>query len=128
MNRRGRPEEIFSAFGTNFKGKVKELKIEARKVKEFSADKSTTKNFNPPASLHIDRVCEREIKTVKDSLCSMIKSTELTEFQLCTVFIETEAMVNNFPLTHIRDSPDDFEVLTLNHFLLGRFITMGEVC
>ena len=80
MNRSGRPEEIFSDFGTNFKGKVKELKIEARKVKEFSADKSITKNFNPPASLHIGRVCEREIKTVKDGLCSMIKSTELTEF------------------------------------------------
>ena len=42
MNRRGRPDEIFSDGGTNFKGTVQELKIEARKVKEFSADKGTT--------------------------------------------------------------------------------------
>ena len=42
MNRRGRPDEIFSDCGTNFKGTVQELKIEARKVKEFSADKGTT--------------------------------------------------------------------------------------
>ena len=32
MNRKGRPDEIFSDCGTNFKGTVHELKIEARKV------------------------------------------------------------------------------------------------
>ena len=30
MNRKGRPDEIFSDCGTNFKGTVQELKIEAR--------------------------------------------------------------------------------------------------
>ena len=36
--------------------------------------------------------------------------------------------MNNRPLTHVSDSPDDFEALTPNHFLLGRFNTMGKVC
>ena len=40
MNRRERPDEIFSDCGTNFKGIVQELKIETRKVKELSADES----------------------------------------------------------------------------------------
>ena len=86
MNRRGKPDEVFSDCGTNFKGTVQELKIEARKVKEFSIDKGTTWNFNPPASPHMGGVSKREIKTVKDVHYSMIKSTVLTELQLCTIF------------------------------------------
>ena len=39
MNRRQRPDELFRDSGTNFKGTVQELKTEARKVEEFSADK-----------------------------------------------------------------------------------------
>ena len=71
------------------------MKIEARKFKEFSADKGTTWNFNAPASSHMGGVWERGIKTVKDVLYSMIKSTVLTEFQLRTKSTEIEAIVNN---------------------------------
>ena len=85
MNRRGRPDEIFSDCGTTFKGTVQELKIEVRKVKEFSADKGTTWNFKSPASPHMGGVWERGIKTVKDVLYSMTKGAVLTEFQLCTI-------------------------------------------
>ena len=128
MNRRGKPDEIFSDCGTISKGTVQELKIEARKVKEFSTDKGATWNFNQPASPHMGEVWERKIKTAKDILCSMIKSTVLTEFQFCTIFTEIEVIMNSCSLTHVSNSPDDIEALTLNHFLLGRFSTMGEVC
>ena len=128
MNRRGRADEICSDCGTNFKGTVQELKIEGKKVKEFSADKGTTWNFNPPVSPHMGGVWKRGIKTAKDVLYSMIKSTVLTEFQLCTIFTEIEVIVSSRPLTHVSDSPDDFEALTPNHFLLGRFNTTGELC
>ena len=36
--------------------------------------------------------------------------------------------MNNRPLTHASDSPDDFVALNLNHFLLGRFNITGKVC
>ena len=85
------------------------MKIEVRKVKEFSADKGTTWNFNPPTSPYMGGVWERGIKTVKDVLCGMIKSTVLTEIQLCTIFKEIEVIVNNRPLTKVSDSPDVFE-------------------
>ena len=85
------------------------MKIEARKVKEFSADKGTTWNFNPPTSPYMGGVWERGIKTVKDVLCGMIKGTVLTEIQLCTIFKEIEVIVNNRPLTKVSDSPDVFE-------------------
>ena len=104
------------------------MKIEARKFKEFLSDKGTTWNFHPPASSHMGGMWERGIKTVKDVLYSMRKGTVLTEFQLRTIFTEIEAIVNNRPLTHVIDSPDDFEALTPKHFLLGRFNATGEVC
>ena len=56
MNRRGSPDEIFSDCGTNFQRIVQELKTDARKVKKFSADKGTTWNFNPPASVYMSEV------------------------------------------------------------------------
>ena len=58
----------------------------------------------------------------------MIKGTALTESQLRTIITEIEAIVNNRSLTHVSDSPDDFEALTSNHFLQGRFSITGEVC
>ena len=36
--------------------------------------------------------------------------------------------MNNRPLTYVSNSPDDFEALNLNHFLLGRFNITGKVC
>ena len=128
MNRRGRPDEIFSDSGTNIKGTVQEFKIEARKFKGISADQSTTFNFNPTASPHMGGVWERGIKTVKGVIYIMIKSTVLTEFELCAILTEIEAIVNNRTLTHVSDIPDDFEVLTPNHFFLGRFNTTGAAC
>ena len=85
------------------------MKIEARKVKEFSADKGTTWNINPPTSPYMGGEWERGIKRVEDVLCSMIKSTVLTEIQLCKMFKENEVIVNNRPLTTVSDSPDVFE-------------------
>lgn len=58
----------------------------------------------------------------------MIKSTVLTEFQLCTIFTEIEAITNNHLLTHVNNSQDDFEALTLNSFLLERLNAVSEVC
>lgn len=60
MNRRGRPDETFSTCGTNSKRTVQDLKqeIKARKAKQFSAEKSTSWNFNPPASPHMGNVCQ----------------------------------------------------------------------
>ena len=98
MNRSGRPEEIFSDCGTNFKGTVQELKIEARKVKNLSTDKRSTWNFNPhPASPHTGGVWERGIKTANGVLYSMKTSKVLTEFQMYLIFTGIEAIVNNRP-------------------------------
>ena len=64
---------------------------------------------------------ERLIRTVKNVMFSMIKNTVLTDFQLMTIFTEIEVIVNNRPLTYGSDNPDDFELLTPNNLLLGRY-------
>ena len=60
-------------------------------------------------------------RTVKKVMFSMIKNTVLTDFQLMTIFTEIEVIVNNRPLTYGSDNPDDFELLTPNNLLLGRY-------
>ena len=64
---------------------------------------------------------ERLTRTVKKVMFSMIKNTVLTDFQLMTIFTEIEVIVNNRPLTYGSDNPDDFELLTPNNLLLGRY-------
>ena len=64
---------------------------------------------------------ERLIRTVKNVIFSKIKNTVLTDFQLMTIFTEIEVIVNNRPLTYGSDNPDNFELLTPNNLLLGRY-------
>ena len=84
------------------KEQLKRWKLKQEKSKNFQ-------NFNPPTSPYMGGEWERGIKTVEDVLCDMIKSTVLTEIQLCKMFKENEVIVNNRPLTTVSDSPDVFE-------------------
>ena len=65
-------------------------------------------------------VWERLAWAVKLSLLHVIKDRILTDFQMMTVFTESENTVNNRPLTENSDNVKDFEALTPNHFLIGR--------
>ena len=121
VNRRGKPEEIYSDCGTNFKGTTSELNIQTRRVNEYASNEKITWHFNPPAAPHMGGVWERIVRTVKRVMFDMIKNTVLTEFQLMTIFTEVEAIVNNRPLTYLSDNPDDLEPLTPNHLLIGRY-------
>ena len=107
------------------KEQFKSLKLKQENSKEFQQTKAP--HLTLTQLLHLTWV-GRGIKTVKGVIYIMIKSTVLTEFQLCTILTEIEAIVNNRTLTHVSDIPDDFEVLTPNHFFLGRFNTMGAAC
>ena len=125
INRRGRPKTILSDCGSNFKGTVAELKphlteLNQGKISNFTSNQNIQWKFNPPSSPHMGGSWERLVQTVKRSLFNIIKDRVLTDFQMITVFTEVEVVVNNRPLTANSDDIEDLEVLTPNHFLIGR--------
>ena len=76
--------------------------------------------FNPPYSSHFGGFFEREIRTVRKILFSILTSQNirLSDENLCTVMCEIESIMNNRPLTEITSDPSDSDALTPNHLLL----------
>ena len=125
MNRRGQPKTIYSDCGSNFKGANNELaqelgKLQQDEVGKFACRRGFDWKFNPPSAPHMGGVWERMIRTVKNSLSTILQDQLVSDFTLITVFTEVEALVNSRPITHVSDDIEDLEALTPNHFLLGR--------
>ena len=109
IGRRGVVREIRSDNGTNFVGADSELKkamkeIDHKKVGEFLTEEGCdyiTFERNTPHASHMGGVWERQIRTVKSVLSSLLKSCprKLDEESLRTFLTEAEAIVNSRPLT-----------------------------
>ena len=67
----------------------------------------------------MERAWERLIKSVKDSLHSVLKKHAPKEETLITVLAEFEHSINLQPLTHVPTDLRDQEALTPNHFLIS---------
>lgn len=125
-SRRGCPRTITSDNGTNFRGASKELKqaVAAMNHDEI-AERASSHNiewyFNPSAGPHFGGVWERLVRSVKTTL-QVIIGSDVSNYEdvLHTALVEVECIVNSRPLTATSDSPDDFNALTPNHFLIGR--------
>ena len=74
----------------------------------------------PPAAPHHGGSWERLGWCCKRVFYAIIGSRKLTREVLETPFCLVEQTLNTRPLTSVSASPDGFEVLTPNHFLLGR--------
>lgn len=122
--RRGKPLEIWSDRGTNFRGGEKELQdaFEALQspLKEQLANQSIAFHFNPPLAPHFGGVWEREIKSVKASLQVILKDQALPEEVLMTVLIEIEGILNSKPLGYVSSDLADPDPITPNLLLMGR--------
>ncbi|CDW53509.1 hypothetical protein TTRE_0000177401 [Trichuris trichiura] len=77
-------------------------------------------HFSPPSAPHFGGVWERMIRSAKAALHKILNGRATSDEVLLTVFIEVESLLNSRPLTHISIDPSDPELLTPNHFLLGR--------
>ena len=76
-SRRSVPEELFSDNGTNFRGVDAELKslvkeLDENKIKQSSANKGTTWNFNPPLAPHFGGVHKTMIKLAKEAIKAIL--------------------------------------------------------
>lgn len=128
-SRRGLPSVVRSDCGTNYIGSSRHLNeiqkyLRDRNVQEALADKAgaqgITWKFNPPAASHFGGLFEAVVKSAKTLLKRVIGEQVLTYEELSTVFTRIEAVLNSRPLSPLSHDPEEFEVLTPAHFLIGR--------
>ena len=109
MGRRGEVREIRCDNGTNFIGAENELRaaikeMDHEKIRAYMTENGgdwVLWNKNTPSASHMGGVWERQIRTVKSVLMSLIKSSPrvLNKETLRTFLVEAESIVNSRPLT-----------------------------
>lgn len=122
---RGAVRTIRCDKGTNFVGASNELglamgEISDKAVRDFLLKNSCEFIMNTPQSSHMGGVWERQIRTVRSILSTLLhqSSVRLDSTCLRTLFYEAMAIVNCRPLTvdHLNE-PNGPEPLTPNHLL-----------
>ncbi|XP_072178274.1 uncharacterized protein [Diadema setosum] len=121
--RRGNVREIRSDNGTNLVGAERELRAAIHswnqaQIHETLLQKNIKWTFNPPAASHQGGVWERQIRTVRKLLCSLVRQQTLNDDSLHTLFCEVEGIINSRPITGVSTDVNDVEALTPNHLLL----------
>ena len=121
--RRGYLHIILNDNGKNFIGAESEFKaalkgLDKKRIEEEVNNNQTKWLFNPPFSPWMAGAMESMVKVTKRALKTKRKQRTFTDYVLYTIMTEVESAVNSRPLTNISDNVDDYEALTLNHFLL----------
>ena len=124
--RRGVPASMRSDNGTNLTSADKELKAalnewNSSKVDQYCLRLGIDWKFQPPQASHFGGVFEREIRTVRKVLNSILQEFhnrgKLNDEVLHTLFCEIENILNSRPLTAVIGDGDHIEPLTPNHIL-----------
>ena len=122
---RGKPKEIYSDNGTNFKGAWRELREALKRLDQTKIYNRLRSNdvqwlFNPPEASHQGGIWEGMIGSVRRVLGALLKEQLVDDETLSTLLCEAERILNDRPLTSLSDHPDDPELLTPNKLLLLR--------
>lgn len=122
--RRGKPYELWSDRGTNFRGGHRELQSAfenmAPELQEQLAKQTIKFNFNPPHAPHFGGAWERDFRSVKSALQVVLKDQVVAEEVLLTTLIEVEGILNSKPLGYASSDVADPDPITPNLLLMGR--------
>lgn len=115
---RGKPSELLSDQGTNFRGGEWELKeafaaLEPE-VQAQLAPQQIKFSFNPPNAPHFGGCWEKEIRSLKNALQVTLGAQSVTEEVLRTVLIEIEGILNSKPLGYVSSDIGDPDPVTPN--------------
>ena len=83
--------------------------IDRQRIEQFSTSKGIEWKFNPPLSQHMGGVLERLVRSTKEVMSALLVEKTLTDQQLYTLLTEALAILNNRPLTHLLDNPEDLD-------------------
>ncbi|XP_057656756.1 uncharacterized protein LOC130894159 [Diorhabda carinulata] len=122
--RRGFPSEIYSDNGSNFVGAsnlINEIKDDV--FQNFLIDNRIIWHFIPPRSPHHGGLWESAVRLTKYHLKRVLQNTLLTYENFYSLLVQIESIVNSRPLTPLSEDPDDSEVLTPGHFIIGAPLT-----
>ncbi len=122
--RRGKPAELLSDQGTNFKGGERELhdvfKAMHSSLQTCLAEHQIKFVFNPPCAPHFGGTWEREIRSIKTALNATLNAQTVTEEMLNTILIEIEGILNSKPFGYVSSDLADPDPITPNLLLMGR--------
>lgn len=127
-SRRGIPAHIYSDNGTNFVGASNELpRLLTKSTNEQSKEvvtalikDGTQWHFIPPHAPHFGGLWEAGVKSTKHHLKRILGETRIQHQPFNTMLTQIEAVLNSRPLCPLTADPDDLQVLTPGHFLIGR--------
>ncbi|KAI2661983.1 ORF V: Enzymatic polyprotein [Labeo rohita] len=122
--RRGTPAQLWSDQGTNFRGGERELREAyaalAPDLQRHLVRQKIQFCFNPPTAPHFGGVWEREVRSVKSALYTVLGSQSVPEEVLMTVLLEVEAILYSKPLGYVSSDVADADPVTPSSLLMGR--------
>ena len=123
--RRGNVTSITSDNGSNLKGSDRQLKECIDNMNQSIIENELKRrniiwNYNPPTASNHGGFYEREIRSVRKVLTSIMngQNIRLNDEELHTYMCEVEAILNSRPLTEVTCDSGETEPLTPNHILL----------
>lgn len=131
ISRRGIVHQLHSDNGTNFRGAYQELnhlyqmfkqEQETHQIASFCLSKGIEWHFIPADAPEFGGIWEAAVKCMKSHLKRIVGITLLNFEQYVTILAEIEAILNSRPL-FTTSAPDNFEVITPAHYVIGRPLT-----
>lgn len=127
-SRRGLPSDMYSDNGTYFARASLDIDQEMKNAQQKYPKEAATHalfkgikwHFIPPAAPHFGGLWEAGVKSTKYHLKRILGEGTCTYEELLTILCQIESCLNSRPLCPISNDPDDFEILTPGHFLIGR--------
>ncbi|XP_055589710.1 uncharacterized protein LOC129741920 [Uranotaenia lowii] len=128
VGRRGLPISLYCDNTTNFTGDNRELRSllsqfmdqqHTRKVASFCAEISIQFHFIPARAPSFGGLWEAAVRAVKHHLRRVVGLDAITAEAMQTVLCQIEGCLNSRPLTACSEDPDDQQILTPGHFLIG---------
>lgn len=131
VGRRGNVQNLYCDNGTDFVGANKILNLDCEQAMEqFNTEiqknlaiMNTKFYFNPSISPWMGGIWERGVGSIKYHLKRTVADRILTFEELSTVLSQIEAILNSRPISPLSENPEDLDILTPGHFLVGNALT-----